>query len=300
MVSMLTLNIKQRQLGNSLAQRGFCQVKSGSLAHSVTNQLSPNVKIASNDDKPKRPHYHAKHVNAAVGSTATPGQRRGLPLAGVRPQLAQLFLVLFHMPIFQDFFSSTRGQKNVLKDHGPGRAQGPETLPVKMNLEERMAFRRELLFETVRSTLQSYFIEASSYRFKVMRTDKRGHCYVVMLDMSPMFMESEQGQHRQLAGIASALTKNALTRYGLVVGGIYWRTDETLAAPVADWARPSAPASLAASTSGPALSNIEKYEQVTAEELAAFEAAWQKSNDIQIGDRTYSSDLAPLGEDSPR
>ncbi|MES2053413.1 MAG: hypothetical protein V4455_15715 [Pseudomonadota bacterium] len=204
------------------------------------------------------------------------------------------------MPIFQDFFSSTRGQKNVLKDHGPGRAQGPETLPVKMNLEERMAFRRELLFETVRSTLKSHFIEASSYRFKVMRTDKRGHCYVVMLDMSPMFMESEQGQHRQLAGIAAALTKNALTRYGLVVGGIYWRTDETLAAPVADWARPSAPASLAASTSGPALSNIEKYEQVTAEELAAFEAAWQKSADIQLGDRTYSSDLAPLGEDSPR
>lgn len=176
-------------------------------------------------------------------------------------------------------------------------------MPVKMNLEERMAFRRELLFETVRATLNSYFIEANSYRFKVMRTDKRGHCYVVMLDMSPAFMESEQGRQRQLTGIAAALTKNAHTRYGLVVGGVYWRADETLAVVVAEWAKPARPAATAipaASPSGTVPSNIEKYEEATAEEFAAFEAAWQKNSDIQIGDRTYSSDLAPLGEDPPR
>ena len=47
------------------------------------------------------------------------------------------------------------------------------------------------------------------------------------------------------------------------------------------------------------LPNVEKYEQVTAEELAEFEAAWQKSSSVQIGSRTYSSDLAPLAEDPP-
>ena len=45
--------------------------------------------------------------------------------------------------------------------------------------------------------------------------------------------------------------------------------------------------------------DIEKYGNATAEELAAFEAAWQKSHEIQIGNRTYSSDLAPLAEEPP-
>lgn len=169
-----------------------------------------------------------------------------------------------------------------------------------MNLDERMAFRRELLFETVRSTLGNRRIAPSSYRFKVMRTDKRGHCYAVMMDMSPAFMDSQHGQHRQLAETATLLTKNAQTRYGLIVAGVYWRVDETLDAAVAAWVRPTGTTVPAAQPADPALSNVEKYEHATADELAAFEAAWQKSSNIQIGDRTYSSDLAPLAEDPPR
>ena len=172
-----------------------------------------------------------------------------------------------------------------------------------MNLDERMAFRRELLFETVRSTLGHRRIVPSSYRFKVMRTDKRGHCYAIMMDMSPAFMDSDHGQHRQLAETAALLTKNAQTRYGLIVAGVYWRVDETLDAAVAAWARPpgtTAPAAEPADLVDTAASNIEKYERATADELAAFEAAWQKSSDTQIGDRTYSSDLAPLAEDPPQ
>jgi hypothetical protein len=206
------------------------------------------------------------------------------------------------MSIFKvkDFFSSTRSHKADSQLRDSDHAHGPETLPVKMNLEERMAFRRELLFEVVKMTLNSRFIDSKSYRFKVMRTDKRGHCYVVMLDMSPTFMDSEQGQHRQLDEIAALLTRNAQQKYGLIGGGVYWRIDETLAASVADWARrPSAAPDSAATPQGPAPTNIENYERATAEELAVFEAAWQKNNDIQIGDRTYSSDLAPLGEDPP-
>ncbi len=169
-----------------------------------------------------------------------------------------------------------------------------------MNLDERMAFRRELLFETVRSTLGTRRILPSSYRFKVMRTDKRGHCYAVMMDMSPVFMDSENGQHKQLAETAALLTKNAQTRYGLVVAGVYWRTDETLDAAVAAWARPSGSTMAAAEAADPAPSNIEKYERATVADLAAFEAAWQKNSAIQIGDRTYASDLAPLDVDPPR
>lgn len=210
------------------------------------------------------------------------------------------------MALFKDLFSSSRSQKDStrdpLQDSAARSRSGPETLPVKMNLEERMAFRRELLFETIRASLNQRFIAPNTYRFKVMRTDKRGHCFVIMLDMSPTFMASPAGQHAELAATAALLAQNAQTKYGLMVGGVYWRIDETLDTAVANWARPSVPVPLEQPGTTPEerrLANIEKYEQVSAEEMAEFEAAWQKDSAIQIGDRTYSSDLAPLGEDPP-
>lgn len=199
------------------------------------------------------------------------------------------------MSLFKGLFPSARPPREELHERD-NSARGPETAPVKMNLEERMAFRRELLFENVKTTLNDFFIDAKSYRFKVMRTDKRGHCYIVMLDMPPAFMTSEEGQHARLTEIAASLTKNAQKRYGLIVGGVYWRVDESLVAP---WSKPVPTPSFATSQPGPELTNIEKYERATAEQLAAFEAAWQRDSDIQIGDRTYSSDLAPLGDDPP-
>ena len=203
-----------------------------------------------------------------------------------------------HMPIFKGFFSTTRAHKTGPPERDPARVEGPETAPVKMDLEERMAFRRELLFETIRATLHSRFIEAHSYRFRVMRTDKRGHCYVVMLDMPPTFMETPQGEHRELAAMAALITKNAQARYGLIVGGVYWRTDDATTTP-AYGAKRSSLNDLASQQQAQPATQLEKYGRATAEELAAFEAAWQKNNAIQIGDRTYSSDLAPLSDYPP-
>ena len=204
------------------------------------------------------------------------------------------------MTIFQNLFSRSRSPPGDALLHDRASSKGPETAPVQMNLDERMAFRRELLFETVRSTLGSRRIVPSSYRFKVMRTDKRGHCYAIMMDMSPAFMDSAHGQHRQLAETAALLAKNAHARYGLVVAGVYWRVDETLDTAVAAWARPPGTTAAAAGPAEPAPNHVAPCERATAEELAAFQAAWQKSSAIQIGDRTYASDLAPLAEDSPR
>ena len=214
------------------------------------------------------------------------------------------------MAFFKDLFSSSRAPKAAkesreghdLQDDGSGGSRGPETKPVPMNLEERMAFRRELLYETIRASLNSRFIAQNTYRFKAMRTDKRGHCFVVMLDMSPTFMDSPAGQRASLQETAALLIKNADTKYGLQVGGVYWRADETLDVSVANWARPAASKSTphVPSTDMERKSNIEKYEAVSAEEMAAFEAAWQKESAIQIGERTYSSDLAPLTEELPQ
>lgn len=163
-----------------------------------------------------------------------------------------------------------------------------------MNLDERMAFRREMLFDSVRSTMESRGILSASYRFKVMRADKRGHSFVVMVDLSTDFMDSEQGHQRPLMALGEAIKKNALTRYGLGVAAVYWRVNEEIKGldllPVGDAAAHSDTSPEAARSA-----NVHKYQRATALELAAFEAAWQKSGELSLGDRTYSSDLAPLG-----
>ena len=216
-----------------------------------------------------------------------------------------LFIHLSTMSLFKDLFSTSRSPKvrgesregNALPDHALSGGSGPETMPVKMNLDERMAFRRELLYETIRASLNIRFIAANTYRFKAMRTDKRGHCFVVMLDMSPTFMASPAGEHASLKETAAELVKNAEIKYGLQVSGVYWRVDETLDVSVANWARPAMSATSALSLESQRQSNIDKYEAVTAEEMAEFEAAWQRDSAIRIGERTYSSDLAPLLEE---
>ena len=204
------------------------------------------------------------------------------------------------MSFFKDLFSPPGYQKSGLPNLLQNSAgHGTENMPVRMSLQERMLFRRELLFETVRASLGMRSIAPDTYRLKIMRTDKRGHSFVIMLDMSPAFMASSAGQQDQLKETAALIADNAQTKYGLSVGGVYWRADETLDASVASWARPSGPRLLEpldSTREGLRMTNIKTYEQVSAQEMAEFEAAWQNETAVQIGGRTYSTDLAPLAE----
>lgn len=169
---------------------------------------------------------------------------------------------------------------------------GPETAPVKMNLEERMAFRREMLYEAIKVTMQASGVLSASYKFRVVRNDKRGHQYSVMIDLSTDFLANPEGQPARLVAVGANIVRNAMARYGIVVAGVYWRVNEELQGfdkASADAAAPAIP---------PPQTPREKYERATADELAAFEAAWQKGQELQVGDRIYSSDLAPLTGDS--
>ncbi len=180
--------------------------------------------------------------------------------------------------------------KNLFSNKESAKA-GPETAPVKMNLEERMAFRREMLYEAIKVTMQANGVLAASYKFRVVRNDKRGHQYGVMIDLSTDFLNNPEGQPARLLAVGASITHNAMARYGIVVAGVYWRINEELQG------FDRAPAGVVA----PAASQPtprEKYERATADELAAFEAAWQKGQELQVGDRIYSSDLAPLTGDS--
>ena len=190
------------------------------------------------------------------------------------------------MSLFQNLFSSSHG----VRDGGPG----PETVPVKMNLDERMAFRREMLFDSVKNTMESHGILSGSYRFKVVRADKRGHSFVVMVDLSTDFMDSEQGRPRPLLALGASMTKNALGRYGVGVAAVYWRVNPELKGLDRERVEPASHANNASTPEAQRSANVRKYERATEQELAEFALAWQKGSELTIGDRTYSSDLAPL------
>lgn len=170
---------------------------------------------------------------------------------------------------------------------------GPETGPVKMNLDERMEFRREMLYEAIKVTMQAHGILSASYRFRVVRNDRRGHMYSVMMDLSTDFMHNREGRPGQLAALGAAIAKNAAARYGIMVAGVYWRVNEQIQG--FEPSRPAADPGADAETPD-LVPPRSRHGRARAEELAAFEAFWQKGQELQLRDRVYASDLAPLGD----
>jgi hypothetical protein len=190
------------------------------------------------------------------------------------------------MSVLRNLFSSSERAKSA--------PAGPETAPVRMNLEERMEFRREMLYEAIKVTMQAHGILSASYRFRVVRNDRRGHMYSVLMDLSTDFLHNREGRQAQLVVLGVAIGKNAAARYAIMVSGVYWRVNDQIqgfetsrpgAEPGADDTAPDLPPPRPGSG------------RARAEELAAFEAALQKGQALQLRDRVYATDLAPLGDD---
>lgn len=156
-----------------------------------------------------------------------------------------------------------------------------------------MEFRREMLYEAIRITMQAHGILSASYRFRVVRNDRRGHMYSVMMDLSTDFMHNREGRPAQLVALGTAIGKNAGARYGIMVAGVYWRVNDRI-----QGFEPSRPdAETGADATAPDLPPRPPHGRARAEELSAFEAAWQKekAQELRLRDRVYASDLAPLG-----
>lgn len=163
-----------------------------------------------------------------------------------------------------------------------------------MNLEERMEFRREMLYEAIKVTMQAHGILSASYRFRVVRNDRRGHMYSVLMDLSTDFLHNREGRHAQLVVLGAAIGKNAAARYAIMVSGVYWRVNDQIqgfetSRPGAEPGADDTAADLPPPRRGPG--------RARAEELAAFEAALQKGQVLQLRDRVYATDLAPMGDE---
>ncbi|HRK38489.1 MAG TPA: hypothetical protein PK347_08875 [Burkholderiaceae bacterium] len=192
-----------------------------------------------------------------------------------------------------------------------------------MTLDERMAFRREMVFEAMREVLVAHGLPPLSYKLNVARLDSRGHRYAVMVDLVPQLAGRVVDHPGEWLVMEEQAAQNANSRYRVRIANVYWRLEpqgfspahhaELMAAhqqtaspkPV-----PLAPAfaqKAAAGSDDPAedfpptqLDDRQWVDEpISQEELLAFEQAVKRGQTshqaVHLGSRTYQTDFMPLG-----
>lgn len=179
----------------------------------------------------------------------------------------------------------------------------------RMSLDERMAFRREALYQSIRDTFLSMEVIGSMYKFKVMPMDERHHRFIAMIDVAKSFVTDKSHKTKSFAAIEQMMRVDAYKRYGVLIDGTYWRVSETesrfefharatdrnsaKAAALRKQALGESPSSQSriAAIGGP------RYEPISKEETQAFMQALQEGYappPLMVGDKEYQSDMAPL------
>ncbi|OYU45859.1 MAG: hypothetical protein CFE44_05235 [Burkholderiales bacterium PBB4] len=180
----------------------------------------------------------------------------------------------------------------------------------RMDLEERKAFRREMLYQSIRDTFLSMEVIGSMYKFKVMPVDERHHRFIAMIDVAKSFVTNKDNRLRSFAAIEQQMRINTYKRFGILVDGTYWRVSETesqfemhaprasdtegsarLGARTINTRETKAPQSRVTALGG------HEFQPISEEETQAFMAALKNGYTpppLQIGDLEYQSDLAPL------
>ncbi len=192
-------------------------------------------------------------------------------------------------------------------------AESPAEQAKRMDLEERKAFRREMLYQSIRETFLSMEVIGSMYKFKVMPVDERHHRFIAMIDIAKSFVTGKDAKTKSFAAIEKLLRTNAYKRFGILIEGTYWRVSETntpferqsrAADPVgasgpdlAAQARTTPSNGKAAITAPESVLARHAYQPVSEDETKAFMEALRIGRAppaVRVGDMEYQSDLAPL------
>jgi len=102
----------------------------------------------------------------------------------------------------------------------------PETDPQRMTLAERMAYRREMLYQSIRESLLQLQAISSMYKFRVMNLDARHHRFVVMIEVTNSFEAKLGGISVGFNQIEEYIKKRASERFGISLESIFWRVNE--------------------------------------------------------------------------
>lgn len=193
----------------------------------------------------------------------------------------------------------------------------PPTAPVdamlehsrRMDLEERKAFRREMLYQSIRETFLSMEVIGSMYKFKVMPVDERHHRFITMIDVAKSFVTDKSRKTRSFSALEQELRVSAYRTYGVLIDATYWRVSETESqfeyhARVNDKnavrvAQRNQSKSAESASNQSRLGDIQggNFEPISEAEKQAFMQALQQGYQpppLSVGDKEYQSDLAPL------
>ena len=186
----------------------------------------------------------------------------------------------------------------------------PVTPARRMDLEERKAFRREMLYQSIRDTFLSMEVIGSMYKFKVMPVDERHHRFIAMIDVAKSFVTNKENRLRSFSAIEQQMRLNTYKRFGILVDGTYWRVSETesqfeMHAPRAGEqqgeakvaARSNSATEQATAQSRMSTIGGSDFQPISEEETRAFMAALKNGYTppaLHVGDMEYQSDLAPL------
>jgi hypothetical protein len=179
----------------------------------------------------------------------------------------------------------------------------------RMDLDERKAFRRERLYQSIRETFLSMEVVSHMYRFKVMPVDERHHRFIAMIDVAKSFVTGPKSKTKSFAAMEQNMRVNTYKRFGILIDGIYWRVSET-EEHFERHSRSSDPAraatALRATDEDDAMvvrDNVagslsrDGFQEISSEEREAFMEALRRGAAlpaVHVGEKEYKSDLAPL------
>jgi hypothetical protein len=213
---------------------------------------------------------------------------------------------------FKTMLSLFRSKKEPATTVGPTSTQAK-----RMDLEERKAFRREMLYQSIRETFLSMEVIGSMYKFKVMPVDERHHRFVAMIDVAKSFVTGRQARTKSFAALEKLMRVNTYKRFGILIEGTYWRVSESEnqfehkarqrsraidKAGAGTVGRPLGgsvfePPIEAVRPVPEAIKARHAYQPVSDDEANAFMEALRNGLAppiVRIGDMEYQSDLAPL------
>ncbi|MBY0465173.1 MAG: hypothetical protein K2W33_09535 [Burkholderiales bacterium] len=200
-----------------------------------------------------------------------------------------------------------------------------------MTLDERMAFRREMVFEAMRDVLVQHGLPPLSYKLNVARLDSRGHRFAVMVDLVPQLAGRVVDAPGEWQVMENQAAQTASSRYRVRISNVYWRLEPQgfaaayhVGSAAADGVQSkSAPATVVPAPAHKTASNkppvptqfddfpdtqlddripretsINQDEPISQDELVAFEQAILRGQasqqPVHLGSRTYQTDYMPL------
>lgn len=192
-------------------------------------------------------------------------------------------------------------------------AELPPAKVNRMTLEQRMAYRQEMLYQAVRESFLSMEVISSMYKFKVMPVDVRQHRFIVMIDVAKSFVSGGDARAKSFADLENRMRLYAHSHYGVLITGVYWRvsesaqqfepqprsTDESREAAALMRERQDPIGEVVEAGIGNPRLAREKFQPVSDEEAQAFREALRRGvtpGVLQVGNLEYQSDLAPLDD----